>query len=245
MKIFFAATLSILMISDNLKGQEPIDVINYLKPILNNETNAAGDLWEASGFGGDLFRLRIDGPRGENGLVFLTTSIHFINFVGAWKVYKVKESGKLAPYDNEIIFSADQFYIKKSNKSFSLIWVGAPDNFDQRLLPPEEKRRPLLENQFHFPRVEEKVMLVTDSEVSARLEDSHVRMNDVKVECILIAEYLSNPKKPWKSLDFRKGIMNDHGFFISDEDMKRIESLSSFTPQKALRSLESLERLTK
>lgn len=207
----------------------PKQVFEYLKPVLEHETNAAGDIWASSGNGGYVFRFDLDVSGDGLPEMFITSSLEFQNQSGTWRAYRAQRNGDYVPYNyaggvGGLHMFGTELLVEQVGAAKSILTFGSDRGKNY------VGRYSFQDTQVSFERNE------VDAATFNQLKSSpSVKRIVPEVQGVLLVDLLRNPNAEWKRIDFERNAPDPNGYFIAAEDAERVKGLVNFTPDLALR----------
>lgn len=234
--ILCAALLGVLQ----ARAQTPELALRYLAPLIEEQTKTAGDEWVRAGQGGYLLRFLLDVDNDGRPELFLSCSLEFQHLTGQWQVCSQAPDGRWKAFDKAVSLRGDELFARNSGNGLELACIHPPDRDSQRTLEPGKWVQAVERYTFAFPKVEVTEAKMTDDQLEKFKSEFNALASPPAVEGVLLADYLNNPgTAAWKKLDFRTGLLNTEGFYLSAEDQVKTSGLKDFSPAAALEKVRS------
>jgi len=199
--------------------------VDYLKPLLRRETQAAPDVWDGAKSGGYLFRFKMDANGDGTKELFLTSSLEAFNLSATWRIFLETSSGQLVSFDKTVRWPMTELRTERTPEGL-VFWQWSQDemtyyvtktSFRNGQVLSETKKVPF--NQF------------IDGEEAKLLKSTQVVQPEL--ESIALADFLRNPNHPWKKVDLKTLQANGMGYPVITTDVEQMKAIR-MTPQLAL-----------
>lgn len=209
------------------------EIFNYLRPILEREMTGAQDVWEKSGHGGYVMRFDLDMTGDGMPEMFLGTTLWSWKSNITWDVYRRLSQGEYEPYiySSEVTgvsIRASEILLEEVGNQKSIITFGA-DHGKYYV-----GRYNFRDTSIVFERSE-----VSEAKFAELKAGPNIKRVAPNIRGVLLADLLRNPNAEWRPIDFKSGAPNPEGYYIAPEDAERVKGLVNFTPDLALKWLES------
>lgn len=172
--------------------------------------------------------------------LFLSTSLQFRNLTGRWKVFAQSTSGEWTSFDRLVTLRGDELIVRPGKSGVEIWCVYPPDRDNQRTVQPDEWKQTITRYSFAFPQVITSETQLSEAQLASIKEQPTTTTTPPLVEGVLLAEFFDNPSTRWAPLDFRTGILNSFGFYLSKQDAIKVKALGMFTPALALQKIENI-----
>lgn len=211
-----------------LKAQSSDVYLEYLKPLLEHETESASDVWENTGSGGYLFRFKLDIDGNGSNKLFVASSLWINNLDAQWAVFSENRSGKNTAYKGTIKVPITQIVLEETAEGTSLL------SWSQ-----DRGKYFVTSYTFNGNQIVKTNKEVPSSTIRAFEAGQNVKKIIPKLEAIHIADYLRDPAKKWMTVDPSALEGNAMGYIVIPQDVERIKDIN-LTPQMALKEVRQL-----
>lgn len=199
--------------------------VDYLKPLLMHETQAAPDVWDGTQSGGYLFRFKMDANGDGTKELFLTSSLEAFNLSATWKIFFENSSGQLISFDKTVRWPMTELRTEKNPEGL-VFWQWSQDEMTYHVTMTTFRNGQVLNETMKVPFNQ-----FIDGEEVKLLKRTQLVQPDL--ESIALADYLRNPNHPWKKVDLKTLQANGMGYPVITTDVEQMKTIR-MTPQLAL-----------
>lgn len=205
--------------------------IEFIRPIIENEVGAAGDVWAYSGSGGYLFRFTLENTDGSREL-FLASSLRANNLSAVWAVYRESAVDGFTPYGETVHLPMAELQIERTAQGISL-WTWSSDQGQYHISKQTLINGNVITESYEVPYIQ-----FVDSEEEKLMK--RLASFVPQIEAIRLSDFLRDPNASWTAVDVKNIKSNEMGYVVIPElPLSKVDL--QLTPEVALRELTVLQ----